>query len=63
MISNITNKELAEKIADDLFQNSNGDVAERLVLWLDSDKRNLGGWCKQGVVNRILLFLEGKEGL
>lgn len=48
----MTNKQLAEKIADDLFTNHWGDKAKRLMLILE-DGRDGGGWCKQAVIDRI----------
>lgn len=42
---------LAREIATDLMTNSIGEKAERLVLWLDTEARDLGGWCEASVVN------------
>lgn len=42
-----------ERFVDDLFTNGSGHQAERLVLWRDSDQRNLGGWCKQSIIDRL----------
>jgi hypothetical protein len=42
----------ARKIVADLFVNGNGDEAHRLVL-MTADGRDLGGWCRQSVVDRI----------
>lgn len=45
---------LAKRIADDLFVNGMGQEAERLVLTVDGPPtRDLGGWCKAAVVDRI----------
>lgn len=46
-------RELAEGIAADMFVNGVGETAERLVLWRDSDQRDLGGLCLAAVVERI----------
>lgn len=50
-------RQLAEQIADELFVNGFGERAERLVL-LDDAGRNLGGWSKTAVVDRITACLE-----
>jgi hypothetical protein len=51
-------RQLAEAIAEDLFVNGCGDVAERLVLTVDSaPKRDLGGWSKGPLTDRIELLL------
>lgn len=35
---------LANRIVTNLFTNGVGEKAERLLLWKDSEKRDLGGW-------------------
>lgn len=50
---NPTIRVVAEKIAERLFWNGRGIEAERLVQWRDSDRRNLGGWCKGAVIDQI----------
>lgn len=45
-------RELAEKIAGDLFTNGFGQEGERLVLELPG-KRDGGGWCKRAAIERI----------
>ena len=47
------NPKLAQRIADKLFVNGNGQKAERLVLMSPAQK-DLGGWCKQAVIDRIV---------
>jgi hypothetical protein len=42
---------IATKIADELFRNGSGQKADRLVL-VQGD-RDLGGWCKAAVIDRI----------
>ena len=42
-----------ELAVEDLFTNSRGDRADRLVLWSDREKINLGGWSKESVINRL----------
>lgn len=50
----------ASRITDDLFCNVQGDVAERLVLFRDSDAdaKDLGGLCWSSVKNRIVKEFE-----
>ena len=50
---------IAERIADDLFVDAAGEEADRLVLWIDADERNLGGWCKRAVADRVRAVLKG----
>lgn len=57
-------RQLAEKIADDLFRNGQGHEADRLVLMKDNTDttgrdwpKDLGGWCKSAVVDRIAAAL------
>jgi hypothetical protein len=50
-------REIAQLIADDLFMNHVGEQADRLVLWMDADERNLGGWAKRVVIDRIVAVL------
>ncbi len=53
---------LAERIARDLFTNSQGQRATRLVLTVDGDPpRDLGGLAERVVVDRIIAALEGQE--
>lgn len=44
---------VARAVAGRLFENGFGDKAERLVLWRDSDSKNLGGWCRGAVEDHI----------
>jgi len=53
-----SSKEIARAIADDLFVNGRGEKADRLVLWVDADERNLGGWAHVAVVTRIVNILK-----
>ncbi len=55
-LQKLTHLMVAEKIADSLFLNGSGDVATRLKL--EQGKRDLGGWCKQAVINNIILELD-----
>jgi hypothetical protein len=48
----MTTREIANAIVDRLFANGMGEEA-RLVL-MDVDGRDLGGWCKQAVVDVIV---------
>lgn len=43
---------LAKKIAERLFTNGVGDIADRLVLELPG-KRDGGGWCRKAAEDRI----------
>jgi len=53
---------LAEQIADDLFVNGNDERAERLVLTVDGPpRRELGGWCRGVVVDRIATWLRQEQ--
>ncbi len=45
-------KNIAKRIADELFKNGIGEKAERLVLELENGS-NGGGWCKQAVIDII----------
>jgi len=51
----MTEKELAEKIADEMFKNGVGEVADRLVLTKDGapPSRSLGGWGRVGFVHVV----------
>lgn len=44
---------LAERIADKLFTDGDGKVADRLVM-VDEQNRMGGGWCRGAVVDRII---------
>lgn len=46
-------KTLATLIANDLFTCGSGEHAERLVLYLDSEKRDLGGLCESACARHI----------
>lgn len=45
-------RELAERIADDLMRNGNGDVAQRLV-WESPGGRTGGGYSRFGLISCI----------
>jgi hypothetical protein len=45
--------QVAQWIADYLFVNGQGQEADRLVLTTKEGK-DLGGWCKRAVVDRIV---------
>lgn len=36
-----------------LFTSGNNIEADRLVLMLDNPKKDLGGWCKDAIYNRV----------
>ncbi len=47
-------RELAAIIAEDLFINGSGQLAQRLVLTVDTPtKRDLGGWSQAAMADRI----------
>lgn len=50
---------LAQKIADDLFTTGlqEGYKADRLVLWQDRGRRDLGGWSESAATQRIANIL------
>jgi hypothetical protein len=48
-----TDRDVVTRIVDSLFVNGQGDVAERLVL-TSKHGRDLGGWCRGAIVDRIL---------
>ena len=50
-------KKTAEAIADDLFKSGFGSKAYKLAL-VTAEGRDLGGWCKRAVVDRIMKKLE-----
>lgn len=52
---------LVEKIVEDLFTNGFGQKAERLVL-TSVDGRDLGGWCRGAMRDRILDGLNAEAG-
>lgn len=49
-------KTLAETIADELFINGFGEKAVRLKM-VDATERDLGGWCRAAVVQKIAACL------
>lgn len=54
---------LAELIADDLFTNGNGDRGDRLVMVQEGNARDLGGWCRNAVVDRVVTILTANRGV
>lgn len=62
-------KQIAEAIANYLFQNGNGMEADRMLLVVEdrscsakvSDARYLGGWSKKAVQDAVLRILESTE--
>ena len=44
----MTDEEIIERITRRLFENGNGEQADRLVL-TTADGKDLGGWCRQAV--------------
>ncbi len=49
---------LIEQIVDGLLVNGSGQKADRLVLMQDAPKRDLGGWCRAALYDRIYYPLE-----
>ena len=52
--------EAVERAVDELFVNGQGEQAHRLVL-TGMDGRDLGGWCKQAVINTIERALTARK--
>ena len=52
-------RKLAKDIASKLFRNGYGQEAVRLVT-LDKEGLDIGGWCKEAVVNQIMDLLKEK---
>ena len=50
-------RDVAENIAERLFVNGQGTEAHRLVL-MSIHGSDLGGWCKQAVVDQIVCVLK-----
>ena len=50
-----------DALVADLFTNGLGEEAERLVL-VDARNRDLGGWCRTAVTDRIRAAVARKEG-
>lgn len=56
-----SNRELAERIANDLFRNGSNQLAERLVLTIDGPpKRDLGGWSEKALADQIERLLDAE---
>lgn len=54
----MNNRELAKRIVADLFTAGNGQKGERLVCWLDSEQRSLGGWSEGPASDRVQKILD-----
>lgn len=54
-------REIAGKIVAELFQNGAREQANRLVLTQDSPQRNLGGWSRLAVEDRIVSHLVNRR--
>ena len=50
-------EDLAKVITADLFSNSNGDVAKRLVLEL-ADEQDGGGWSQDAATARVIYVIQ-----
>lgn len=53
---------LAKRVARDLFRNGAGEHAARLVL-TSEDGRELGGWCRKAVEDRLATALRRAVGI
>ncbi len=53
-------REIAGRIVAELFQNGAREQANRLVLMQDNPQRNLGGWGRLAVEDRIVSYLVGR---
>ena len=57
----MSNGLIAEKIAEELFTNGNGDKADRIQLCKKNGgilERDLGGWCKKSAIAAIAKVLK-----
>lgn len=52
---------LLEDAVDGLFVNGSGQRATRLVLFCDATQRDLGGWCKGAILDRLLAALDKED--
>jgi hypothetical protein len=58
----VTRREVAEKIAEAIFVNGQGQKAERLVLTVDGPpQRDLGGWGFRPIIDQIEKVLADVE--
>jgi len=51
-------RQIADDIVERLFVNGVGERAKRLVLWNDSAKQDLGGWCERAVRDQVIAAIE-----
>lgn len=59
-----TSRELAEAIARRLFTDGTHQIAQRLVLTVDTPaKRDLGGWCEAAAVDQIQAVLSASASV
>jgi hypothetical protein len=56
--SDVVLESIADEIISGLFVNGFGQVADRLALMDDTRKRDLGGWCRGAVRDRIIAVLQ-----
>ena len=54
----MTLRDRIERVVDELFVNGSGARAERQVL-VDASGRDLGGWCRGAIVDRVVAAFEG----
>jgi hypothetical protein len=53
-------KQLAQKIVDEIMTNGAGQRADRLVL-MTKENRDLGGWCERALCDRIAMVITGSR--
>jgi len=59
----MTAEKLAAQIVDDIFRNGSQETADRLVLTVDTPvPRDLGGWSKRALRDRVAKILAKAEG-
>jgi hypothetical protein len=54
-------RELAERVAADVFVNGQGETADRLVLVKDAPLRELGGWGRMPFIDRVERVLRAAD--
>lgn len=58
----MTNMEIAERIADELFRSGSGRSGTRLLIWDDKRNMDLGGYSKESILRHIVKILDKASG-